>query len=199
MNTLVIATTNLGKLKEFRALLSDIDIEVKSLLDYPEIGEIEETGETFYENALLKAAAVAKHTKTLTLADDSGLVVPYLDGAPGVYSARYAGEPKDDTKNNEKLLEALSGVTGEDRKAQFQCSIVLVDDKGYERHVEGIVEGSLLERAQGSNGFGYDPLFYLEAYKKTTAELPLDEKNKISHRGKAVSQVIPLIKEYFRS
>lgn len=197
MRKLVIASTNLGKLREFEALLSDIDIKIESLLDYPEIGEIEETGKTFYENALIKAKTVAEHTKTLTLADDSGLVVPYLNGEPGVYSARYAGEPKDDLKNNQKLLKELEGVALENRVAQFECAIVLVDDKGYHEQVQGILKGRILEAVQGANGFGYDPLFYLDAYQKTTAELELDEKNKISHRGKAVAQVIPLIKAYF--
>lgn len=197
MNTLVIASHNLGKVKEFQDLLSDLGIIVKSLKDYPDFKEIEETGETFMENALLKAKAVAEFTGHLSLADDSGLVVYYLDGAPGIYSARYAGVEKNDDKNNLKLLHEMRFAFNRDRDAQFECAIALCDKNGYQKIVSGILEGSILHSPRGNNGFGYDSLFYIEELQKTTAELTLEEKNKISHRGKATKEAIAFIRGYF--
>ena len=197
MNTLVIASHNLGKVKEFQDLLSDLDVVVKSLEDYPDLAEIEETGQTFTENALLKAKAVAEFTDYLTLADDSGLVVPYLDGAPGIYSARYAGIEKNDDKNNLKLLYEMRFAENSDRDAQFECAIAICDKKGYQKTISGILKGTILHTPRGNNGFGYDALFYIKELQKTTAELTLEKKNNISHRGKATKEAIEFIRKYF--
>lgn len=195
METVIIASTNQGKLKEFKELMKGLSVEVKSLKDFPEIGDIEENGASFAENAYIKAKAVFDATGCLSIADDSGLEVDALDGAPGVYSARYAGEEKNDTANNEKLLSEMNVVSDENRGAQFHCAIVAIDQNGTRYDAEGIVRGHILRAPQGENGFGYDPLFYIEEFGRTTAELSMDEKNKISHRGKAVRQIVEILKE----
>lgn len=194
MQTVIIASGNKGKLKEFKELMMDLPVEVKSLADFPEIGEIEETGTTFAENAYIKAKAVYDVTGWVCIADDSGLEVDALDGAPGIYSARYAGEEKDDAANNAKLLKALADVPDPKRGAQFHCAIVTVDQNGKRYDAEGIVRGVILREERGDNGFGYDPLFYIPEFDKTTAELSMDEKNAISHRGKAVRQMVQILK-----
>lgn len=195
METVIIASTNQGKLKEFKELMKGLSVEVKSLKDFPEIGDIEENGASFAENAYIKAKAVFDATGCLSIADDSGLEVDALDGAPGIYSARYAGEEKNDTANNEKLLSEMNVVSDENRGAQFHCAIVAIDQNGTRYDAEGIVRGHILRAPQGENGFGYDPLFYIEEFGRTTAELSMDEKNKISHRGKAVRQIVEILKE----
>lgn len=195
METVIIASGNQGKLKEFKELMKDLAVEVKSLKDFPEIGDIEENGTSFAENAYIKAKAVYEATGCLSIADDSGLEVDALDGAPGIYSARYAGENKDDKANNEKLLKEMDAVPNEKRGAQFHCAIVAIDKEGRRYDAEGIVRGEILRVPQGDNGFGYDPLFYIEEFGRTTAELSMDEKNKISHRGKAVRQIVDILKE----
>ncbi len=194
MQTVIIASGNKGKLKEFKELMIDLPVEVKSLADFPEIGEIEETGTTFAENAYIKAKAVYDATGCLCIADDSGLEVDALDGEPGIYSARYAGEEKNDAANNAKLLSALAEVPEEARGAQFHCAIVAIDQNGKRYDAEGIVRGVILHEERGDNGFGYDPLFYVPEFDKTTAELTMDEKNAISHRGKAVRQIVEILK-----
>lgn len=195
MQTVVIASGNKGKLKEFRELMADLPVEVKSLADYPEIGDIEENGATFAENAYIKAKAVYDATGCLCIADDSGLEVDALDGAPGIYSARYAGEKKDDTANNAKLLAALENVPDDKRGAQFHCAIVAITADGSRFDAEGIVRGRILRAPRGENGFGYDPLFYVPEFERTTAELSMDEKNAISHRGKAVRKMVEILKK----
>lgn len=195
METVIIASTNQGKLKEFKELMKGLSVEVKSLKDFPEIGDIEENGSSFAENAYIKAKAVFDATGCLSIADDSGLEVDALDGAPGIYSARYAGEEKNDTANNEKLLSEMNVVSDENRGAQFHCAIVAIDQNGTRYDAEGIVRGHILRAPQGENGFGYDPLFYIEEFGCTTAELSMDEKNKISHRGQAVRQIVEILKE----
>lgn len=195
METVIIASTNQGKLKEFKELMKGLSVEVKSLKDFPEIGDIEENGSSFAENAYIKAKAVFDATGCLSIADDSGLEVDALDGAPGIYSARYAGEEKNDTANNEKLLSEMNVVSDENRGAQFHCAIVAIDQNGTRYDAEGIVRGHILRAPQGENGFGYDPLFYIEEFGRTTAELSMDEKNKISHRGQAVRQIVEILKE----
>ncbi len=198
METVIIASGNQGKLKEFQTLMSGLNVEVKSLKDYPHIGDIEENGQSFAENAYIKAKAVSEVTGCLCIADDSGLEVDALGGAPGIYSARYAGEQKDDAANNQKLLEALKDVPDEERGAQFHCAIVAIDKDGKRYDAEGIVRGRILRAARGDNGFGYDPLFYVEEFGKTTAELSMEEKNKISHRGQAVRDIVAILeKEVF--
>lgn len=195
METVIIASGNQGKLKEFKELMKDLAVEVKSLKDFPEIGDIEENGTSFAENAYIKAKAVFDAAGCLSIADDSGLEVDALDGAPGIYSARYAGEDKNDAANNEKLLQEMDAVPKEQRGAQFHCAIVAIDKNGNRYDAEGIVRGEILRAPQGENGFGYDPLFYIEEFGRTTAELSMDEKNKISHRGKAVRRIVDVLKE----
>lgn len=198
METVIIASGNKGKLKEFQTLMEGLDVEVKSLKDFPEIGDIEENGQSFAENAYIKAKAVFDATGCMAIADDSGLEVDALGGAPGIYSARYAGEEKDDEANNQKLLEALENIEDEKRGAQFHCAIVAIDKDGNRYDAEGIVRGRILRAARGDNGFGYDPLFYVEDYGKTTAELSMEEKNSISHRGQAVHAIVATLqKEVF--
>lgn len=195
MQTVIIASGNKGKLKEFRELMAELPVEVRSLADYPEIGDIEENGTTFAENAYIKAKAVHDATGCLCIADDSGLEVDALDGAPGIYSARYAGAEKDDAANNAKLLAALENVPEDKRGAQFHCAIVAIAADGRRFDAEGIVRGQILRAPRGENGFGYDPLFYIPEFARTTAELTMDEKNAISHRGKAVRKIVEVLKE----
>lgn len=187
--TIIIATHNKGKAKEFKSLFKEYGYAVKTLHDYPEIGEVPETGETFEENAFQKASAISKELGTIVLADDSGLEVQALQGQPGIYSARYAGEHGNDQKNNEKLLKELEDVKDEDRTANFHCSLALVGPGREPLFVEGNIEGRILFEPQGENGFGYDPLFYIPSLKKSMADLSNEEKNKISHRAKAIENL----------
>ena len=181
---IVLATHNKNKIREIEKLLSEVfaDITVLSAVDVG-VDDIEETGSTFEENAMIKAMAVWKPGR-LTLADDSGLCVNALDGEPGLYSARYAGEPANDAKNNEKLLNRLAPFS--DRSAYFICTIACILPDGRRFFVEGRSEGTILHQAAGSGGFGYDPLFFSTDVQKTFAELSLDEKNSVSHRGRAL-------------
>ncbi|KJS83510.1 MAG: purine NTP phosphatase [Peptococcaceae bacterium BICA1-8] len=194
---LIIATSNNGKLREFKQLLVPLNIEVLSLKDFPEIGEIEENGTTFVDNALIKARAAAKITGYISLADDSGLEVDYLDGLPGVTSARFAGEPKDDSRNNSKLLSLMKGLPPIKRIGRFQCVIAIVGLNKTEYIAEGSCEGFILEEERGIKGFGYDPLFYVPKYQKTFAELDLATKNKISHRGIATEKAVNILRQIF--
>ncbi|MDA8235448.1 MAG: XTP/dITP diphosphatase [Clostridia bacterium] len=191
---LVLATNNKGKVKELKEMLAELPIEISSLEDYPELGEIEENGTTFEENALIKARAVAQHTGLPAMADDSGLEVDFLNGAPGVYSARFAGEPKSDEANNAKLLRELAGVPEENRSARFRCVIALVHPDGREYTAHGTCEGRITFEPSGSGGFGYDPLFYVAEFDKTFAQLDSTSKNTISHRGRALKDAIKILK-----
>jgi len=186
---ILIATANAGKAREFEALFAKKGFKVKTLRDFPEIPEVEETGTTFEENALLKAETIARTLNMLVLADDSGLKVDALDGAPGVFSARYAGEFKSDAANNAKLLHELTGVAKGDRTAQFHCTLALALPGKTSLVVEGEVEGLILTIPKGENGFGYDPLFFVESKEKTMAELTQDEKNEVSHRAVALEKL----------
>ncbi|AXF55823.1 XTP/dITP diphosphatase [Salicibibacter kimchii] len=188
MKNIVLATKNEGKRKELEALLAGA-ATVYSLRDYPDCPEIEETGETFVANARIKADFVAAYTGLPALADDSGLAVDALDGSPGVYSARFAGEEKNDEKNNEKLLRSLEGVPREKRTARFICALVYKNPNGEAIEVEGTCDGEITSAPKGTNGFGYDPLMYLPHMQKTLAELPSKEKNSISHRSKALQKM----------
>ena len=188
-DTILIATKNPGKAREFEALFAKKGMLVKTLLDYPEIPEVEETGTTFAENALLKAETIAATLNMIVLADDSGLKVDALEGRPGVYSARYAGEPKSDAANNAKLLHELADFPPAERTAQFHCTLALAYPGKDSLIVEGEVEGKILGVPRGANGFGYDPLFYVAAQEKSMAELSEAEKNKISHRAIALAKL----------
>jgi len=190
---ILLATQNKGKAAEFQELLADSDIEVCSLLDFPDWEDIEETGQTFAENALLKAREAMKKTGLVTLADDSGLEVEALKGAPGIYSARFAGEQGNAAKNIDKLLLLMEEVPEEKRGARFRCSLAIVTPDGREFLVEGKVEGKILRRRQGKSGFGYDPVFYLPASGQTMAELSSAQKNEISHRAQAFRQALPIL------
>lgn len=183
---LLIASHNPGKIAEFKKLFNPYGYQVVSLLDFPDIEEVEETGNSFEENARLKAESIAKQLQMLTLADDSGLCVPALNNEPGIYSARYAGEPKNDEKNRLKLLERMKHLKGEERAAYFITCIVLASPSKDSLVVEGKVWGSITEEAKGEGGFGYDALFYYPGAQMTFAQMQSDQKNKISHRGLAV-------------
>jgi XTP/dITP diphosphohydrolase len=186
----VLATRNTGKIKELAALLSDLGVVVVGLADFPEIGEIPETGSTFMENARIKARAVCLATGLTSLADDSGLCVDALAGAPGVHSARYSGEAATDAANNAKLLAAMARVPEPDRTCRFVSVVVAAAPDGRELTAEGTWEGRLTFAPAGAGGFGYDPLFFDPAAGKTAAELTAAEKNARSHRGKALADLV---------
>ncbi|MCL0032797.1 XTP/dITP diphosphatase [Peptococcaceae bacterium] len=200
MNKLLIATCNKGKLVEIEKLLSEsgINVEVLSLDDYPDMPETIEDGVTFEQNAVKKAVEASKYTGLLTLADDSGLEVDYLDGKPGVYSARFAGDDKSDDANNKKLLEMMKDVKWEDRTARFKCVIAICTPNQKIHIAEGTCEGYILDKPRGEKGFGYDPLFYSPEFKKTFAELDMHEKNRVSHRSMAIKKAIEILKEILR-
>ncbi|MGO0123572.1 XTP/dITP diphosphatase [Desulfothermobacter acidiphilus] len=189
MLKIILASRNEGKLREFQALLAPLGWEIVSLASYPHLPDIPETGDSLAANALLKARTVARLTGLVAMADDSGLEVDYLGGAPGVRSARFAGEPSSDAANIALLLQLLKGVPWEQRRARFRCVIAVVTPEGEEHLAEGAVEGYILEQPRGEEGFGYDPVFYLPEYGKTFAELPLEIKNRISHRARALASI----------
>lgn len=184
--TILVATRNPGKAREFAALLSEKGYQIKTLLDFPEIPDVEETGTTFEANARLKAETIAKQLNCLVLADDSGLIVDALNGQPGVYSARFAGEGKSDGANNAKLLHELTDVPTEKRTGRFHCTLVLAKPNKESLVVSGEIEGRILAIPRGDNGFGYDPLFYVPSKELSMAELSQQEKNDISHRALAI-------------
>jgi XTP/dITP diphosphohydrolase len=192
---ILIATKNIGKVKEFQAMFQDFGIEVISLLDLKDSPDVEETGSTFEENAILKAEAICSKMKIPVIADDSGLEIDALEGRPGVYSARYAGSQKSDEDNMDKVLKELSGVTGQNRTARFVCALAFArpDEKTFV--VRGACEGEILSERRGNEGFGYDPIFYLPHLKRSMAELSKDEKNTISHRAVALRKLKNFISE----
>lgn len=184
---LVIATTNKGKTKEIQALLKGAPVEIKNLSDFGPIPEVIEDGETFDDNAYKKASFTAKVLGYPALADDSGLCVEALDGAPGVYSARYAGENATDQENVDKMLKNLEGHNN--RNAAFKCVISIAVPTGAALTYEGECSGVITEQPAGENGFGYDPVFFYPDYNKTFAQCSMDEKAAVSHRGKALNEV----------
>ena len=181
----VLASRNRGKLDELRRILADLDVELVGVDSFPELADVAETGATFAENALLKARAVASATGLYAVADDSGLTVDALNGMPGVLSARWAGRHGDDRANLELVLAQVAEVPDERLGAAFVCAAALVTSGGEEEVVEGEMRGRLVRSPRGSGGFGYDPIFVADGYEVTTAELAPDEKDAISHRGKA--------------
>lgn len=181
---LLVATNNQGKLKEFNKILGELGIECVSLRDLGITADVEETGTTFLENALLKAKEIFKLAKIPTISDDSGLMVDALGGEPGVYSARYAGEPSDDQKNMDKLLANLKDEPN--RTARFKSVIAAVFSEDDIIVSEGECEGVIIDEKRGDNGFGYDPIFYVESLGKTFSEMTDEEKNSLSHRGNAI-------------
>ncbi len=187
---MILATRNRHKIEELQGLLSPYGIELLSSLDFPNIPDVIEDGTTFEENATKKALEIASQTGIPALADDSGLSVDALDGAPGIYSARYAGEPADDSANNEKLLIELATLPDEQRGAHFVSVIAYATPKGSVHTFRGTCEGKILHEGRGTNGFGYDPLFFLPEHGATMAELDIEEKNRISHRAHAYQKFI---------
>ncbi|UPV77990.1 XTP/dITP diphosphatase [Bacillus rugosus] len=193
MKEAIIATHNPGKVKEFKEILEPKGYDVKSLAEIGFTEEIEETGHTFEENAILKAEVVAKAVNKMVIADDSGLSIDNLGGRPGVYSARYAGEQKDDQANIDKVLSELKGIEKEQRTARFRCALAVSIPGEETKTVEGHVEGYIAEEPRGEYGFGYDPIFIVKDKDKTMAELTSDEKNKISHRADALKKLSKLL------
>ncbi|CAI2587664.1 dITP/XTP pyrophosphatase [Apilactobacillus kunkeei] len=196
MDKIVIATNNQNKAREFREMFADKNIDFKTLADFPELGKIIENGESFEENATIKAQAIFERTNLAVLADDSGLEVPALNNEPGIHSARYAGDHDDDA-NNKRLLAKLGD--SDKRDAKFVTCLVLLNQHGEKFVVYGTVEGTILKAPRGDNGFGYDPLFYVPSKKKTMAEMSDYEKNEISHRGNAIKQLYSKFDEWWRA
>lgn len=189
MKELVVATGNKGKLREFGELLQGVVETILSPADFPGFPEVEEDGDTFEANAVKKALSAAVFTGRPVLADDSGLCVDYLDGRPGVYSARFAGDEASDADNNARLLRDLAGVPAGGRGAAFHCVIALCQPDGSCQTFDGSLAGEILEAPRGAGGFGYDPLFLVPEYGQTFSELPSEIKNAISHRGRAMQQL----------
>jgi XTP/dITP diphosphohydrolase len=192
----IVATRNKGKLREFRDALKGLNLRIYGLSDFPEAPEVEEDGESFTENALKKARFYATYLRKLTLADDSGLEVDSLKGRPGVYSARYAGGKASSQENNRKLLRELQGIPISKRGARFKCIVAIRSPEGKEAIAEGSCKGRIGFKEKGKKGFGYDPLFILLKEGKTMAELPLEEKNRVSHRGKALKKIRRMIQSF---
>lgn len=190
---LIIASTNLHKIREFKGILKPLfpQFDLYSLVDFPNYVPPEETGETFVENAEIKASHAAKFFNALVLADDSGLVVPALNGEPGVRSARYSGQEASDQDNRLKLIEKLNNLNEKERVGYYECALSLASPEGLIKSVRGFCEGFLSTNPQGGNGFGYDPLFTKYDYNKTFAELDESTKNRISHRRKAFDKMLP--------
>lgn len=201
MKKIILASNNAHKIEEIKKILEGLPFEIKSLKDENINIDIEEDGNTFEENAKKKASEIANFLKNrgekefIVMADDSGLEVDYLNGEPGIYSARYAGEHGNDKKNNEKLLKELKGVPKEKRGAQFVCQIVLVNENDKYLSIRGEVRGRILEKLSGKEGFGYDPLFFYAPLNKTFGELSSEEKNSVSHRACALKELKNRIKE----
>ncbi|MGE5554523.1 MAG: XTP/dITP diphosphatase [Betaproteobacteria bacterium] len=194
---LVVASRNRHKVEELKQLLVGLPVEVRSLADYPGAPEVVEDGDTFAANAIKKAQAAVAFTGEWALADDSGLEVDALDGAPGVHSARFAGEPRSDARNNAKLLALLENVPPERRTARFRSVIALAGPDGELELVEGMVEGRIVREPRGTGGFGYDPLFLLPEVGRTMAQLSPEEKNALSHRGRAMAALAVQLRQRF--
>lgn len=199
MKKLILASNNKKKIKEMKEILKELDVEVKSLENENINIDVIEDGHTFEENAKKKAKEICEFLLErgdkdfIVLADDSGLTVEYLNGEPGIYSARYAGEHGNDAKNNEKLLGKLKNVKKEDRSAKFICQLAMFTETGEYYKVTGEANGYIIEELHGEGGFGYDPLFFFEPLNKTFAELTSEEKNEISHRGNALKELKKII------
>lgn len=202
MKKLILASNNKKKINEMKEILKELDIEVKSLENENINIDVVEDGKTFEENAKKKAKEIYEFLlkkgdeNFIVLADDSGLMVDFLKGEPGIYSARYAGEHGNDVKNNEKLLKNLRGVDKENRGAKFVCQLALFTDRGEYFKVTGDVRGYIIEELHGEGGFGYDPLFFYEPLNKTFAQLTSEEKNEISHRGVALKELKRIINKF---
>lgn len=195
MKELVVATRNPGKILELQTLLGDLVNKISSADELADFPDTVEDGATFEENALKKARAAVAFSGLPALADDSGLTVSALDGRPGVYSARFAGEGAGDAANNQRLLQELQGISADGRQAAFVCVLAFVTPQGLERTFVGRVAGQILEKPRGNGGFGYDPLFLVDGFGCSMAELELEQKNQISHRGQAFRQFREYLKQ----
>ncbi len=193
MRKLLLATTNLHKLEEYRAIFADVPFQLLSLRDIQLDMDVEETGTTFAENAELKALAYARASGLPALADDSGLEIDALGGAPGIYSARFAGRETPYTERFRLILAQLKGLPPQQRTARFRCAITIAEPSGLYRTVEGVEEGIIAEAPRGEHGFGYDPIFFVPELGKTNAELSPEQKNRISHRGQAAAKARELL------
>ena len=194
---IVFATGNEGKMREIRLILADLGMEILSMKEAGVCLDIVEDGATFGENAAIKAKAVWEKTGGIVLADDSGLVIDYLNGEPGIYSARYMGEDTSYEIKNQVLIDRLKDAKGAERSARFVCNIAAVLPDGQGVHTEETMEGLIAETPAGAGGFGYDPILYIPEFGKTSAELSIEEKNQISHRGKALEAMKHKLKEIF--
>ena len=194
MTKIVFATGNQGKMREIREIMADMDVEVVSMKEEGICVDVVEDGTTFTENAVIKASAIAQYTDAIVLADDSGLEIDYLDIAPGVYSARFMGEDTSYTIKNQALIDKLEGVAKEDRTARFVCAIAAVLPNKEVLTVVETMEGYIGYEAEGENGFGYDPIFYLDEFGCSSAALSREQKNAISHRGKALRAMKEILK-----
>ncbi len=190
MKKIIFASNNQGKIREVKDMLADPDVEVLSMKEAGIDMDIEENGTTFQQNALIKARAVYNVTHELTIADDSGLEIDWMNGEPGVYSARFMGHDTSYDIKNAAILEKMKNVRGADRSARFVCAMAAILPDGREITTRGTMEGVIADRIEGSNGFGYDPILYLPEFGKTSAQLTEDEKNRISHRGKALRELV---------
>lgn len=195
-NRIIFATGNAGKIKEIQMIMADTGMEVLSMKEAGISIDVEENGNTYEENALIKARAVAAQTDCLVMADDSGLEIDYLNKEPGIYSARYLGEDTSYRIKNQNLIDRLEGVPDEKRTARFVCAIAAILPNGQELTARATIEGRIGYEEKGENGFGYDPIFYVPQFGKTTAELSEEEKNQVSHRGKALEIMKEELKKY---
>lgn len=193
MKTIVLATKNAGKKRELEAMLAALPVVVKTLADYPDLADIEETGATFQENALIKARATCDHTGCISIGDDSGLEVAALDGAPGIYSARFSGRDHNDEANNAYLLEKMAKIPPEHRQGQFRSVVAIVTPEGDTHFGEGVLTGRIGDALRGKDGFGYDPLFIPDGESRTLAMFSMAEKNKVSHRSRALQKIYPIL------
>lgn len=196
MSRIIFATGNAGKMKEIREILADMNMEILSMKEAGISADINEDGTTFEENAVIKAKTIAKLTKDIVLADDSGLEVDYLNKEPGIYSARYMGEETSYTIKNQAIIDRLEGVPKEKRTARFVCAIAAVLPNGEVLTTRGTIEGYIGTESAGVNGFGYDPIFFVDEYGCSTAELSEEQKNEISHRGKALRAMKEQLAKY---
>jgi len=199
MTELLIATRNKKKLKEIKELLSDLPLKITSLADYNNMPKIEEDGKTFSENAVKKAATISLYTHKLVMGEDSGLEVKALKNKPGIYSARFSGPGATDKKNNIKLLNELKRIPLKKRQARYRCYVALTDRKGIIDIISGSCSGLIALSSKGANGFGYDPLFFVERYQKTFGQMDSHLKAKISHRARALKKFRKVIKKYLAS
>ena len=196
LKKIVFATGNKGKVKEIQMILADLGVEVTTMKEEGICVDVEENGSTYEENAMIKAREVAKYTDAIVMADDSGLEIDYLNKEPGIYSARYMGEDTSYRIKNGNLIDRLAGVPDDQRTARFVCAIAAVLPDGKEMTTRGVIEGRIGYEEKGTNGFGYDPIFYVPEFDKTTAELTEEEKNQVSHRGRALEIMKEELKKY---